>query len=61
MGRTQKLIAMMIRDELFANYIRENWLCLYNDILETHFTRWSNLDELSGMAIWDWVERNEVK
>ena len=54
--RTRKLVAMMVRDEKCANYIKNNWLCLYNDILNTHFSKWDTLDELSGYALWDYFD-----
>ena len=58
--RTKKLATMMMKDENCADYIKNNWLCLYNDILNTHFSEWGVLDEISGMALWDYLERNEV-
>lgn len=52
---TQILVAMMIRDKNFADYIQNGWDCLYNDILETHYSEWYKLDAISGRAIWDWL------
>ena len=58
---TQRLVAMMIRDKNFADFIQNGWNCLYNDILTTHYTKWYKLDAISGMAIWVWMEKMEFE
>ena len=57
-GATKKLIAMMIRNKNFADYIENSWNALYNDILNTHFNKWHQLDEISAYAICDYAERH---
>lgn len=57
-GATKKLITMMIRNKNFADYIENGWNTLYNNILNTHFSKWHQLDEISTYVICDYAERH---
>ena len=58
--RTRKLVALMIRDKNFAEYMENGWNCLYNDIMTTHYSKWYLFDELAGMAICGYLEEMGV-
>lgn len=53
MGRTEKLVAIMIEDFECEMFIKDNWNCLYNDLIEAPASKWSIFDEIAGIATLD--------